>query len=242
VSSPERVVAPTNVKRLNSSLIYPAMEDYQIDIMIGQGPSARSIKLELKRFTLVGATTRSGLLTSPLRNRFGAIFRLDFYSSEALTQILKRSVSLLDVVGEQEGLTEIARRSRGTPRVANRLLRRVRDYAQVKAAGRITKQVTEEALRMLEVDRMGFDKMDTLLLRTVIDKFAGGPVGVETLAASIGEEKDTIEDVYEPYLIQAGFLQRTPRGRVATTLAYEHFGRKPAPNLASDSKKQESLF
>jgi Holliday junction DNA helicase RuvB len=233
------------IHRLNhvvEEVLYPAMEDYQIDIMIGQGPSARSIKLELKRFTLVGATTRSGLLTSPLRNRFGAIFRLDFYNSEALTKILKRSVSLLDVVGEQEGLVEIARRSRGTPRVANRLLRRVRDYAQVKAAGRITKQVTEEALRMLEVDRMGFDKMDTLLLRTVIDKFAGGPVGVETLAASIGEEKDTIEDVYEPYLIQAGFLQRTPRGRVATALAYEHFGRKPGANPASSSKKQESLF
>jgi Holliday junction DNA helicase RuvB len=233
------------IHRLNhvvEEVLYPAMEDYQIDIMIGQGPSARSIKLELKRFTLVGATTRSGLLTSPLRNRFGAIFRLDFYNSEALTKILKRSVSLLDVVGEQEGLVEIARRSRGTPRVANRLLRRVRDYAQVKAAGRITKQVTEEALRMLEVDRMGFDKMDTLLLRTVIDKFAGGPVGVETLAASIGEEKDTIEDVYEPYLIQAGFLQRTPRGRVATALASDHLGRKPRANPASSSKKQESLF
>jgi len=233
------------IHRLNhvvEEVLYPAMEDYQIDIMIGQGPSARSIKLELKRFTLVGATTRSGLLTSPLRNRFGAIFRLDFYNSEALTQILGRSVALLNVVGEQEGLAEIARRSRGTPRVANRLLRRVRDYAQVKAAGRITKQVTEEALRMLEVDPMGFDKMDTLLLLTLIDKFAGGPVGVETLAASIGEEKDTIEDVYEPYLIQAGFLHRTPRGRVATALAYEHFGRKPGTNLAISSKKQESLF
>jgi len=223
-------------------LLYPAMEDYQIDIMIGQGPSARSIKLDLKRFTLVGATTRSGLLTSPLRNRFGAIFRLDFYSTEALTQIVKRSASILGVVAEHEGVEEIARRSRGTPRIANRLLRRVRDYAQVKAAGIITKQVTEEALEMLEVDPMGFDKMDTMLLRTLIDKFGGGPVGVETLAAAIGEEKDTIEDVYEPYLIQAGFLNRTPRGRVATALAYEHFGRKAEGGLASNSKKQESLF
>ncbi len=233
------------IHRLNhvvEEVLYPAMEDYQIDIMIGQGPSARSIKLDLKRFTLVGATTRSGLLTSPLRNRFGAIFRLDFYSTEALAHILKRSAFLLGVADEQEGLAEIARRSRGTPRIANRLLRRVRDYAQVKAAGKITKQVTDEALRMLEVDPMGFDKMDTLLLVTLIDKFAGGPVGVETLAASIGEEKDTIEDVYEPYLIQAGFLHRTPRGRVATPLAYEHLGRKPGAGLAGSSKKQESLF
>ncbi len=233
------------IHRLNhvvEEVLYPAMEDYQIDIMIGQGPSARSIKLDLKRFTLVGATTRSGLLTSPLRNRFGAIFRLDFYSSEALTQILKRSASLLGVADEHEGLAEIARRSRGTPRVANRLLRRVRDYAQVKAAGKITKQVTDEALRMLEVDPMGFDKMDTMLLLTLIDKFAGGPVGVDTLAASIGEEKDTIEDVYEPFLIQAGFLHRTPRGRVATSLAYEHFGRKQGMGLSVKSKKQESLF
>lgn len=233
------------IHRLNhvvEEVLYPAMEDYQIDIMIGQGPSARSIKLDLKRFTLIGATTRSGLLTSPLRNRFGAIFRLDFYSPEALTQILDRSASILGVAGDHEGMTEIARRSRGTPRIANRLLRRVRDYAQVRAAGIITKQVTEEALQMLEVDPMGFDKMDTLLLRTLIDKFAGGPVGVETLAAAIGEEKDTIEDVYEPFLIQAGFLHRTPRGRVATALAYEHFGRKKGEGLAGSSKKQESLF
>ncbi|TAK02849.1 Holliday junction branch migration DNA helicase RuvB [bacterium] len=233
------------IHRLNhvvEEVLYPAMEDYQIDIMIGQGPSARSIKLDLKRFTLIGATTRSGLLTSPLRNRFGAIFRLDFYSAETLTHILSRSASLLDVGGDHEGMAEIARRSRGTPRIANRLLRRVRDYAQVKAAGVITKQVTEEALKMLEVDPMGFDKMDTLLLLTLIDKFAGGPVGVETLAAAIGEEKDTIEDVYEPFLIQAGFLHRTPRGRMATALAYEHFGRKKGSDLAGSSKKQESLF
>ncbi len=232
------------IHRLNhvvEEVLYPAMEDYQIDIMIGQGPSARSIKLDLKRFTLVGATTRSGLLTSPLRNRFGAIFRLDFYSPEALAQILKRSASLLGVTEEDGGLAEIAQRSRGTPRIANRLLRRVRDYAQVKANGRITKNVTEEALKMLEVDPRGFDKMDTMLLLTLIDKFAGGPVGVETLAAAIGEEKDTIEDVYEPFLIQAGFLNRTPRGRVATALAYEHFGRKQDAAPAG-AKKQPTLF
>ncbi len=233
------------IHRLNhvvEEVLYPAMEDYQIDLMIGQGPSARSIKLDLKRFTLVGATTRSGLLTSPLRNRFGAIFRLDFYSPEILAQILKRSASLLGVTGDNEGMAEIARRSRGTPRIANRLLRRVRDYAQVRAGGKITKQVTEEALKMLEVDPMGFDKMDTMLLRTLIEKFDGGPVGVETLAAAIGEEKDTIEDVYEPFLIQAGFLQRTPRGRMATSLAYDHFGRKKGSGQAGGSKKQDSLF
>jgi len=233
------------IHRLNhvvEEVLYPAMEDYQIDLMIGQGPSARSIKLDLKRFTLIGATTRSGLLTSPLRNRFGAIFRLDFYSAETLARILSRSASILGVSGDDAGLAEIARRSRGTPRIANRLLRRVRDYAQVKAEGVITKQVTEEALKMLEVDPMGFDKMDTLLLLTLIDKFSGGPVGVETLAAAIGEEKDTIEDVYEPFLIQAGFLHRTPRGRVATSLAYEHFGRKKGAELAAGPKKQESLF
>ncbi|MBI2209746.1 MAG: Holliday junction branch migration DNA helicase RuvB [Deltaproteobacteria bacterium] len=233
------------IHRLNhvvEEVLYPAMEDYQIDLMIGQGPSARSIKLDLKRFTLVGATTRSGLLTSPLRNRFGAIFRLDFYSPETLTQILSRSASLLGVTGDHEGMVEIARRSRGTPRIANRLLRRVRDYAQVRGDGVITRRVTEEALKMLEVDPRGFDKMDTLLLVTLIDKFDGGPVGVETLAAAIGEEKDTIEDVYEPFLIQAGFLHRTPRGRVATSLAYEHFGRKKGAGAPGASKKQESLF
>lgn len=233
------------IHRLNhvvEEVLYPAMEDYQIDIMIGQGPAARSIKLELKRFTLVGATTRSGLLTSPLRDRFGAIFRLDFYSSSALAQILRRSASILGVTGEDDGLAEIARRSRGTPRIANRLLRRVRDYAQVKAEGVITKAVTEEALQMLEVDRMGLDKMDTMLLLTLIDKFSGGPVGVETLAAAIGEERDTIEDVYEPFLIQAGFVQRTPRGRMATRLAHEHFGRKQESKKGNGQKSQPSLF
>ncbi len=233
------------IHRLNhvvEEVLYPAMEDYQIDIMIGQGPSARSIKLDLKRFTLIGATTRSGLLTSPLRNRFGAIFRLDFYSPEGLAQILRRSASLLGVAAEEDGIKEIARRSRGTPRISNRLLRRVRDYAQVKAAGIITGRVAEEALRMLEVDPMGLDKMDTMLLLTIIDKFGGGPVGVENLAAAIGEERDTIEDVYEPFLIQAGFLQRTPRGRMATSLAFDHFGRKQTAELAENMKKQGTLF
>ena len=233
------------IHRLNhivEEVLYPAMEDFQIDIMIGQGPAARSIKLELKPFTLIGATTRSGLLTSPLRDRFGLSFRLDFYSSETLTDLLQRSAVILGVAGEQDGIAEIARRSRGTPRIANRLLRRVRDYAQVKAAGRITPAVTIEALRMLEVDSIGLDKMDTMLVLTLIEKFSGGPVGVETLAAAIGEEKDTIEDVYEPFLIQAGFIQRTPRGRMATSLAYDHFGRKPKEEKGSAPKNQPSLF
>ncbi len=233
------------IHRLNhvvEEVLYPAMEDFQIDILIGQGPAARSVKLDLKPFTLIGATTRSGLLTSPLRDRFGAIFRLDFYSAEALTKILTRSAAILGVSGEESGIAEIARRSRGTPRIANRLLRRVRDYAQVKAEGKITKAVTESALRMLEVDPIGLDKMDTMLLLTLIDKFAGGPVGVETLAAAIGEEKDTIEDVYEPFLIQAGFVQRTPRGRVATHLAYEHFGRNQGGPKGAGPKNQPTLF
>jgi Holliday junction DNA helicase RuvB len=233
------------IHRLNhvvEEVLYPAMEDYQIDIMIGQGPSARSIKLDLKRFTLIGATTRSGLLTSPLRDRFGHIHRLDFYDKGALSRILTRSAAILGVPEQSEGIEEIASRSRGTPRIANRLLRRVRDYAQVKGDGTITKTVTDEALRMLEVDRLGLDKMDTMLVLTLIDKFSGGPVGVETLAAAIGEEKDTIEDVYEPFLIQAGFIQRTPRGRVATMLAFDHFGRRQGSAEGSGSKKQPSLF
>jgi len=233
------------IHRLNhvvEELLYPAMEDYQIDIMIGQGPSARSIKLDLRRFTLVGATTRSGLLTSPLRNRFGAIFRLDFYSPDELARILERSAAILGVTSDREGVMEMARRSRGTPRISNRLLRRVRDYAQVKAGGTITKQVAEDALRMLEIDSMGLDKMDALLLTILMDKFDGGPVGVETLAAAIGEEKDTIEDVYEPFLIQAGFLHRTSRGRVATSQAYEHFERKPGSRGPVNVKRQGNLF
>ena len=233
------------IHRLNhivEEVLYPAMEDYQIDIMVGQGPAARSIKLPLKKFTLVGATTRSGLLSSPLRDRFGQMFRLDFYDASELAQILVRSAAILDVKQDRDGITEIASRSRGTPRIANRLLRRVRDFAEVKGGGTITKSVTDEALRMLGVDRRGLDKMDSMLLLTLIDKFAGGPVGVETLAAAIGEEKDTIEDVYEPFLIQSGLLQRTPRGRMATSLAYEHFGRKPGPTQGNGPKSQPSLF
>ena len=233
------------IHRLNhivEEVLYPAMEDYQIDIMVGQGPAARSIKLPLKRFTLIGATTRSGLLTSPLRDRFGHIHRLDFYDIEALSKILQRSAAILSVREESDGIIEIAARSRGTPRIANRLLRRVRDYAQVRGDGTINKRLTDEALRMLEVDRLGLDKMDTMLLLTLIDKFAGGPVGVETLSAAIGEEKDTIEDVYEPFLIQAGFIQRTPRGRVATARAYDHFARPQKEGTANLTRKQPTLF
>lgn len=221
-------------------VLYPAMEDFQIDVMIGQGPSARSIKLDLKRFTLIGATTRSGLLTPALRNRFGAVFRLDFYTAEVLSGLLRRSAGVLHVEGDEDGFMEIARRSRGTPRIANRLLRRVRDYAEVHADGVITRETACAALQMLEVDDQGCDKMDTLILLTLIDKFEGGPVGLDTLAAAIGEEKDTIEDAYEPYLIQAGLLKRTPRGRVATPTAYEHFRRPTAPEKAG--RKQRQLF
>jgi Holliday junction DNA helicase RuvB len=208
-------------------ILYPAMEDYQLDIIIGQGPSARTIKLDLPRFTLVGATTRAGLLSSPLRDRFGVISRLEFYSDDELTTIVRRSAGLLGIPTEADGAGEIARRSRGTPRIANRLLRRVRDFAEVKGDGVITRQLADQALERLEVDRRGFDHMDRLLLLTIIDKFAGGPVGLETLAAAIGEEKDTIEDVIEPFLLQQGYLNRTPRGRTATPLAYAHFHRSP---------------
>jgi holliday junction DNA helicase RuvB len=206
--------------------LYPAMEDFQLDLVVGQGPTARSIKLPLKPFCLVGATTRAGLLTSALRDRFGATFRLDFYATHELERILHRSARILDVPLDADGAAEIARRARGTPRIANRLLRRVRDFAQVRAAGHVTRQVARDALVLLDVDEAGFDKMDRLLLLTIIDKFAGGPVGLDTLAAAIGEERDTIEDVYEPYLIQEGFLARTPKGRVATALAYAHFDRR----------------
>jgi len=208
-------------------ILYSAMEDYNLDIMIGQGPSARSIKLELPPFTLVGATTRAGLLTSPLRDRFGVVHRLDYYSSEELKTIITRSSSILKIEIHPEGAGEIARRSRGTPRISNRLLKRVRDYAQVKANGVITKDVAEKSLAMMEIDPFGLDKMDHKLMLTLIEKFRGGPVGVESLAASISEEKDTIEDVLEPYLIQSGFIQRTPRGRIATEIAYKHFGITP---------------
>jgi Holliday junction DNA helicase RuvB len=207
-------------------ILYPAMEDFQIDVIIGQGPSARSIKLDLKRFTLIGATTRAGLLTSPLRDRFGASFRLDFYAPAELATIVRRSAQILNVPIDDSGAVEIARRARGTPRIANRLLRRVRDFAQVRAQGVISQDVADQALRLLEVDHRGFDKMDRAIMLAIIDKFSGGPVGVETLAAAVGEERDTIEDVYEPFLIQEGFLSRTPKGRMATPLAFTHFGRE----------------
>ena len=205
-------------------ILYPALEDYQIDIMIGEGPAARSVKLDLQPFTLVGATTRAGMLTNPLRDRFGIVARLEFYTAEELTKIVIRSAGLLNAPIVEDGAHEIARRARGTPRIANRLLRRVRDFAEVKANGEITRVVADAALKMLDVDKVGFDVMDRKLLEAVLFKFGGGPVGVGNLAAAIGEEADTIEDVLEPYLIQQGFLQRTPRGRIATPLAYTHFG------------------
>jgi Holliday junction DNA helicase RuvB len=205
-------------------ILYPAMEDYELDIMIGQGPSARSVKVPIERFTLVGATTRTGLLTSPLRARFGIVQRLDFYTTADIHEIVVRSARILNVPIEAEAAAEIARRSRGTPRVANRLLRRVRDYAQVRADGTVSTDVARRALKMLEVDEHGFDEVDRRLLRTIIDKFNGGPVGVASLAAALSEERDALEDIHEPFLIQAGFLDRTPRGRLATARAYEYFG------------------
>ena len=208
-------------------ILYPALEDYQIDIMIGEGPAARSIKLDLQPFTLIGATTRAGMLTNPLRDRFGIVARLEFYTPEELARIVRRSAGLLKVPTDDEGAFEIARRSRGTPRIANRLLRRVRDYADVKADGRIGKALADLALKMLDVDARGLDVMDRKLLEAVVHRFDGGPVGLDNVAAAIGEERDTIEDVIEPYLIQQGYLQRTPRGRVATLAAYRHLGVTP---------------
>jgi Holliday junction DNA helicase RuvB len=227
---PNDVLFIDEIHRLSpvvEEILYPALEDYQIDIMIGEGPAARSVKLDLPPFTLVGATTRAGMLTNPLRDRFGIVARLEFYTADELKTIVHRSAGLLRVTIEDEGATEIALRSRGTPRIANRLLRRVRDYAQVRAAGVVTKAVADTALRMLDVDAIGLDLMDRKLLEAIIDKFGGGPVGVENLAAAIGEERDTIEDVLEPFLIQQGYLQRTSRGRVATALAYGHLGLAP---------------
>ncbi len=228
------------LNRVVEEVLYSAMEDYSLDIIIGQGPAARTVKLNLPPFTLIGATTRAGLLTSPLRGRFGIVHRLDYYGISDLEHIVARSSKILKIQTDQEGVIEISHRSRGTPRIANRLIRRLRDYSQVKAEGIITKKVALEGLKMLEVDQAGFDVMDRKILLTIIEKFKGGPVGIETLAAAISEEKDTIEDVYEPYLIQQGFIQRTPRGRVATTFAYKHFG------VAFSSKEplspQESLF
>jgi Holliday junction DNA helicase RuvB len=205
-------------------ILYPAMEDYELDIVIGQGPSARSVKVPVQKFTLIGATTRAGLLTSPLRARFGIVHRLDFYNGGDLDEIVRRSARILDVPIDADASREIAQRSRGTPRIANRLLRRVRDYAQVRADGTITHEVARAAMKLLEVDDLGLDEVDRNLLRTIIEKFGGGPVGVNSLAAALNEEKDAIEDIYEPFLIQAGFLDRTPRGRVATARAYEYFG------------------
>jgi len=216
-------------------ILYPALEDYQIDIMIGEGPAARSIKLELQPFTLVGATTRAGMLTNPLRDRFGIVARLEFYSADELAHIVTRSAALLEVPIDGPGALEIARRSRGTPRIANRLLRRVRDYAEVRAAGRVDRSVADAALSMLDVDAQGLDVMDRKLLSAVVEKFDGGPVGVDSLAAAIGEERETIEDVLEPFLIQQGFLQRTPRGRVATAKSWRLLGfAPPSPGAAAD--------
>ena len=212
--------------RAVEEVLYPAMEDFALDIVIGKGPSARNIRLKLPRFTLVGATTRLALMTAPLRARFGAVYRFDFYELAAMEAIVLRAAGLLKVPITPDGVHEVARRGRGTPRVALRLLRRVRDYAQVKADGTITRDVAIQALEMLEVDHRGFDSMDRVILLTVIDRFNGGPVGIDSLSSAIGEEKTTIEDIYEPYLIQEGYLHRAPRGRIATQLAYEHFGRK----------------
>ena len=208
-------------------VLYPAMEDYALDIMIGKGPTARSIRLDLPRFTLVGATTRAGLLSAPLRDRFGILFRLEMYSPEELAAIVRRSAGILNVRADDAGILEIARRSRGTPRIANRMLRRVRDFAQIRAGGVITLEVARQGMDLLDVDELGLEKLDRAMLETMIDKFAGGPVGLETLSAMTGEDASTIEDVYEPYLMQLGFLTRTPRGRVVMPAAYEHLGRKP---------------
>jgi Holliday junction DNA helicase RuvB len=233
---PRDVLFVDEIHRLSpivEEVLYPALEDFQIDIIIGEGPAARSIKLDLPPFTLVGATTRAGLLTSPLRDRFGIVQRLEFYSAAELSHIVMRSARILDVEIDSAGAEEIARRSRGTPRIANRLLRRVRDYTQVKADGRISSRIADQALDMLNVDRQGFDHMDRRLLLSIIEKFNGGPVGVESLAAMIGEERGTIEDVIEPYLIQQGYMVRTSRGRLATNLAYGHFGLEPPQSSAS---------
>jgi Holliday junction DNA helicase RuvB len=231
---PRDVFFIDEIHRLHPAIeevLYPAMEDFQLDIIIGQGPSARTIKLDLPPFTLVGATTRAGLLTSPLRERFGVISRLEYYKPEELERIILRSARLLKVPIEPAGAAEIARRARGTPRIANRLLRRVRDFAEVKGEGVITPEAAHAALGMMEIDAQGFDVMDRKLLSAIIDKFGGGPVGVDTLASAIGEERETIEDVYEPFLLQGGYLDRTPRGRLATPLAYQHLNR-PLPNSA----------
>jgi Holliday junction DNA helicase RuvB len=238
---PKDVLFIDEVHRLNhvvEEILYPAMEDHQLDIIIGQGPSARTMKIPLPPFTLVGATTRTGLLTPPLRDRFGVILRVEFYKPEDLQKIVLNSAGLLDIPVERDGAFEIARRSRGTPRVANRILRRVRDYAQVEADGIVTLEVAKGALKMLDVDDQGLDRMDRHILLTIIKKFSGGPIGLDTLSAAVSEEKDTLEDVYEPFLIQLGFIKRTPRGRVATQLAYNHFN----INMVEGDQVQKKMF
>ena len=240
---PNDVLFIDEIHRLSpvvEEILYPALEDYQIDIMIGEGPAARSVKLDLQPFTLVGATTRAGMLTNPLRDRFGIVARLEFYNVEELTKIVARSAALLEAPIDQDGAREVAKRARGTPRIANRLLRRVRDYAEVKGNGEITREMADRALKMLDVDTVGFDVMDRKLLEAVLFKFAGGPVGIGNLAAAIGEAADTIEDVLEPYLIQQGYLQRTPRGRIATPLAYQHFG-VTAPRISPTGDLWDNL-
>lgn len=237
--SPGDVLFIDEIHRLNRSVeevLYPAMEDFALDIIIGKGPSARSLRIDLPPFTLIGATTRAGLLTSPLRDRFGVILRLEFYETEELKEIVSRAARILNVEIDEDGAIEVARRSRGTPRVANRILKRVRDFAQVRAGGKITRDVANQALAMLEIDLLGLDNTDRRLLLTIIQKFGGGPVGLDTLGAATGEESDTIEDVYEPYLLQLGFLNRTPRGRIVTPLAYEHLGIRPK-NKDEDQEK-----
>lgn len=240
---PNDVLFIDEIHRLSpvvEEILYPAMEDYRLDIMIGEGPAARSVRLDLPPFTLVGATTRAGMLTNPLRDRFGIVARLEFYTNDELAKIVQRSADLLDVKMQGEGAFEVARRSRGTPRIANRLLRRVRDYAQVKSDGVVTSDIADAALKMLDVDKLGFDVMDRKLLQAVLEKFGGGPVGLDNLAAAIGEERDTIEDVLEPYLIQQGYLMRTPRGRIATSQAYQHFGLPVPASLTSGEVWQQS--
>ena len=230
------------IHRLSRSVeevLYPAMEDYALDIMIGKGPTARSIRLDLPHFTLVGATTRAGLLSAPLRDRFGLLFRLEMYSAQELATILRRNAEILRVMADESGILEIAGRSRGTPRIANRMLRRVRDYAQIRADGCITCGIARQALLLLDVDALGLDRVDRTMLSTMMDKFAGGPVGLETLSAMTGEDATTIEDVYEPYLMQLGFLVRTPRGRLVTPAAYEHLGRKPLTSAPEDPEQMK---
>jgi len=237
--APREVLFIDEIHRMSPAveeMLYPALEDYEVDILVGEGPSARTFKMRLEPFTLIGATTRTGLLTSPLRSRFGIVHRLEFYAAADLEEIVRRSARILNIPVDDSAAAEIAKRSRGTPRIANRLLRRVRDYAQVRAAGSVTLDVANAALKLLEVDEHGFDETDRRLLKTIIDKFGGGPVGLNTIAAAINEEKDAIEDIYEPFLIQIGFLDRTPRGRVATPLAYAYFGLETPDARRRDSR------